>query len=415
MLFLPLIAAVVAAGFVLVFFAARVTETVNDGWEYSLLAASIRKFGWLMAGIALLVFFNVNLLGLSVAVAAIAITLIQRRFAEQDALLWILALSARRQMPLAPAVAAYAFQCRGLYRVKVQRLEELLRAGLPLADAVARLRGLLPAAGVAAAAVGVETGTLARTLADEAACRARHRGVWQSVVLRVAYLGFVVGVLVFMTTAMMIWIVPEFVMIFEDFAVDLPWLTLMVMAVSYRAAVWGPVLLSIMLGCMALVFGVPYLWGGSIGSIPVVGRIVRHRHGAAVLRALAVVVETGRPLETGLEILARAYPVASVWPRLRKAEQAVAAGAACWQSLARVGLIGAGDVPLLESAQRVGNLPWALREVAGRTERRISYRVQGWSQVLFPLAVMAVAAIVALLIVGLMLPLVSLIESGTQW
>ena len=72
------------------------------------------------------------------------------------------------------------------------------------------------------------------------------------------------------------------------------------------------------------------------------------------------------------------------------------------------------DAAVLASAQRVGNLDWALRELAESSDRRLGYRLQFWLQLIFPLIVLAVGALVFLLAVAYFLPLVTLITKLAQ-
>ena len=64
---------------------------------------------------------------------------------------------------------------------------------------------------------------------------------------------------------------------------------------------------------------------------------------------------------------------------------------------------------LLQSAERVGNLSWALRMVADRRARRFSYRMQVLLQILSPIVVLILGAGVMLFVVGMFMPLVDLI------
>jgi protein transport protein HofC len=79
-------------------------------------------------------------------------------------------------------------------------------------------------------------------------------------------------------------------------------------------------------------------------------------------------------------------------------------------SLYEQGLLRPADAAVLESARRVGNLSWALRETAENGERRLAYRLQTWVQALFPLFVLLIGALVFVVAVGYFSPLVILIE-----
>ena len=81
-----------------------------------------------------------------------------------------------------------------------------------------------------------------------------------------------------------------------------------------------------------------------------------------------------------------------------------------WRCLRWQGLIRTSEAAVLESAQRAGNLPWALRELAESGERQTIYRLQAWSQALFPLIVISLGGLVFLLAVAYFSPLIALIQ-----
>ena len=80
------------------------------------------------------------------------------------------------------------------------------------------------------------------------------------------------------------------------------------------------------------------------------------------------------------------------------------------ESLRRHGLIRQPELAILQAAQRVGNLPWALTEMADSVRRRLAYRVQAVAQLLFPPIVILMGLVVMFIVVALFLPLISLIS-----
>jgi len=83
------------------------------------------------------------------------------------------------------------------------------------------------------------------------------------------------------------------------------------------------------------------------------------------------------------------------------------------QSLRDRGLISAADLAVLHAAQRVGNLAWALREIADGHRRRLAYRWQTRLQILFPAAIVCFGLLVLLFWVSYFLPLIALIQKLT--
>ena len=120
-----------------------------------------------------------------------------------------------------------------------------------------------------------------------------------------------------------------------------------------------------------------------------------------------------RPLSEGIAAMAVSYPKWAIRRRLRLASFNVEAGNDWADSLARHGLIQRADHAVLQAAQRAGNLPWAMQEMADSARRRFFYRLQAVIQTVFPFAIVGFGAIVMFIVVSLFLPLVSLIQKLT--
>jgi type II secretory pathway component PulF len=131
---------------------------------------------------------------------------------------------------------------------------------------------------------------------------------------------------------------------------------------------------------------------------------------ALVMRALGVSVRQQQDLNAAVARLSREYPRASIGRRLVEASQRIEQGQLWTEALHRVGLIRDADRAVLESAQRVGNLGWALDEMADSTLRRFSYRLRAALQILFPLVILVFGVLVLWFVAALFLPLVSMIQ-----
>jgi type IV pilus assembly protein PilC len=210
----------------------------------------------------------------------------------------------------------------------------------------------------------------------------------------------------------MIKIMPEFEKIFLDFDMELPRLTLLAISVSQFTVDYlgAPLLiLAVVAMLVALVVGVGYL-----SDRPVLSwlgdRLLRGRRTADVLRILAVSTEHRQPLSNVIERLAQVYPSRLLRRQLAPAAAAVTAGGDWRDSLGSARFVSPAEQSLLKSAEAAGNLPWALRTVAARQEKRTVYRLAAAVQVLYPLLILLLGGMVAFFVVSLFVPLVKLVE-----
>jgi type II secretory pathway component PulF len=150
-------------------------------------------------------------------------------------------------------------------------------------------------------------------------------------------------------------------------------------------------------------------WGSY--NVPIFDRLLGRRHAALVLRSLSLIVEGGKPIALGISVLADHYPTTWVRRRLRGANSYIRGGIDWIEALRRHHVIRPADAAVLSSAESVGNLAWALAELAETAERRLTTSMQLVIQTIFPLVVLILGMVVFVLATAYFLPLVNLIQT----
>jgi type II secretory pathway component PulF len=236
--------------------------------------------------------------------------------------------------------------------------------------------------------------------------------IWRTCIDRSAYLVSVLVILAGVMTFLMIKIMPEYNAIFGEFDIELPVLTALAiefsnLVVSYLGVPIAWIMLVSILA--AVVMGICYLC--DVPALAGLGDwLFRGRRVADVLRILAIATEHRQPLPHVLGRLAVVFPSATIHRRLVPAAQMVAAGDDWREALRKVRLITSAEQSLLTTAERVGNVPWALRAIAGRREKKAVYRLAAALQVLYPAAVLMLGVLVGFFVVSLFMPIVVLIR-----
>ena len=340
----------------------------------------------IILGIVLLIFFGIFSAKVGVS--------------RQETLLLSLAIASERSIPLSAAALAFAEQYGNAYRQRVQMLAMFLDEGVPLPRAMERVRGLVSGESRILAAIGWDAGQLGPALRQAAAMKLLRQSSWGAVLGRVSYL----------TWMLMYFIVPKFEAIFSDFGVPLPQITISVIDASHRLVSFAPLTGLLILAEVLIVVLIPLSFVNSYEiDLAVVDSLFRRKHVGLILRSLALTVDGGKPIESGLALLARDYPSSWVQVRLRLILDATRRGESWTSSFQHYGLLSKSEAQTLDAASRVGNLGWVLRELAESSDRRLGYRLQLWSQFLFPVAVLAVGIVVFLVCVAYFAPLVTLI------
>ncbi len=347
----------------------------------------------------------------SLAMTVFAMVVGRYRVLEWRSLMWSLSAGAERGIPLEQIARAFACERSDEIGLRASRLADYLVGGTPLPEALVHAKTSLPLDGILAARYGTEMGNLGQAIARIAKRQSQLDQVIRSVFEKVFYLFLVASIMSVIISFMMLRIVPVFVKMFDEFEVGLPATTLLVIYASEAAVNYFIFLIPLVL--LASVF---FLMGGLhyVGwlprDFPVVNWLTRRYDGALVMRTLGLAAEEQRPFSNVIATLARLYPKRSVRASLDQAGRSIERGEPWTESLRRTGIIGRADATVLEAAERTGNVAWALDEMADSSVRRWIFRLQLVVNVVFPIFVLLMGVIVAILVVGLFVPLVALIE-----
>lgn len=335
------------------------------------------------------------------------------RRGQHRALLNALATAAQHGIPLPEAARAFADEALGDPGLRSLALAEALERGMPLSAAVRRARLRMGTGMRLAVRLGERLDQLGPALRSQLDDSLQIDMALRDIIGRLVYVVMIVVFMGVVCAYMMIKIVPIFQRMFEEFGLKLPAMTHVVIDSSrwFVNIGWAPTMPLIVIVLPALlVLAVLYYVGWFPRNLPVIWRLFKRYDGALVMRSLALAIRRATPLPSALRLVAETYPLSIVAGRLHQAANRVEAGMPWCESLQRTGLVGQADAAVLAAAERVGNLEWALEEMANSAVRRQIYRLQAWLQVLFPAAILAVGLFVFVFVCGLFMPLVALIQ-----
>lgn len=334
-------------------------------------------------------------------------------YSQQVALLRILAVAAEKQLSLIDVLETFEKDIRGRWRYQVLRLIDLLRSGVPLAKALETIPNVIPANAYFLVKAGAESGTLpsALTLAAEVCAEQRNDRDFLRPGVSV-YLSTILVIMALVVGFICYWIVPKMKHIFANFEMGLPDLTVKIIHISDWIVqyFWLFPVVSLMLYLLRLILiRTGFLESrGGWRSFPGI-----YPRGTApdVLRFLHVVTESGRPLMGAFETLTHTTKNRFLSQRFSAILEDIRKGNDCWTALHDFNLLTPSEVRLLQSAQRAGNLSWALKAIAKSIERRIDYRMALLREYLEPAMIVCLGCLVGAFVIGLFLPLVDLMHS----
>lgn len=356
----------------------------------------VMKLGWLV------LFFAVPVAG------AMVLALLSRRTVQVESLLSVLAIAARRRMPLGPGLAAFADLCRGLPRRRALAVAYLLETGAPLGLALARVPRLFPNSARVLATVGDAAGAVPEGLEQARQSLEARRESHARFAPKLTYLCVVLLAMQAIGGYYVFKVAPRMEAIFADYGMDLPVITKVVLDVSHTLMYVLPFL--VVLELAALIYMVLAFFGWVSWSPAVVSRLFPSREIATILRGLSVGVGAGVPIEATMRTLQSCCPSQWIRRRVALARLRTVDGENWTAALAGQGLLNPDDAAVLDWAQRAGNLPWALATLAESKERRLAYRLDLITQFVFPLIILGLGVIVLCVSAGYFLPLVRMIR-----
>lgn len=337
------------------------------------------------------------------------------RHRRPSQLLWLMSVAVRNNRRLSDELRAHAQACSNAYGKKLYRVAKLLDEGQTLGTALTQVRDVVPTWIVSDILAAEDAGTLATALpelAKQQADRLRADSMRNPLSGTMIYMAACGWSAALVCTFLMIWIIPKFKAIFHGFGTELPKLTMLLIQVTDALTTYpfitGPIVLAGSWLVTELIRADAAGWRNL--RTKWLGWLYPKLDGPDVLRHLARAVAGGQPIVVGLASLSRYHFRPTVRAAMQRVREQVEAGADCWEVLQYEGLLGPHDLQLVRSAGQVGNLSWALRELADLRERRFHHRVRLVFEYLQPIPTIVMGLVVFFVVVPLFMPLVKLLN-----
>jgi len=294
-------------------------------------------------------------------------------------------------------------------------LASQVEGGRSLEDLMESRRGL-PSYVAGLVRAGVRTGKLGEVLVELVDHQRAVRELWQSIRSAMAYPMFLLMLALAIGLFIEFWLVGAYVEMYEEFELELPYIT-QLLAWGYRAGGIWLLALGVVaaLGCVVFrVVGGAARWRRAIATVPLIG-VLWHWMGVSELtRLLAALVAQRVPLPEALRLAAEGVHDANVGQVSRMLADGVEQGQSLSELLDSTCRLPATLVPIVRWGERADELAEAFRQAGEMFEGRVRMRSELVTSVLPPLICVIVAVLATLIVVGLYIPMVSMIQ-GLAW
>ncbi|MEO1972376.1 MAG: type II secretion system F family protein [Pirellulaceae bacterium] len=283
-----------------------------------------------------------------------------------------------------------------------------LRRGFGLGESIGRTFWFMPTDAHVATRCLLHTDDMGELLSESLAPEDPLHQALRRMAEIVLYLGCVLAVLMLIISGMIVFIVPQFRMVFDDFSIELP-------ALSKFAFEIVPPIFLVMSGPIMLCLSAIILWGICLyfdvipSSVPVIDRLSNRLNVSRLLAILGRDVRRGEGITTTLDRLGRFYPHRYFARKVARVANLVCGGMVWIDALSKEKLLATSEATALRSAEKADNLDWALTAISESIRRKVVRRMHRMLGLLGPLSIVVLASIIGLFVIGFMEPLIELI------
>jgi len=297
----------------------------------------------------------------------------------------------------------------------IARVREDVAAGKSLADAMADYPDVFRPLHVAMVRAGERAGFLEEVLANLAGFLERQDELRNKVLGAMAYPLLVATVGVIVGVGLLVFLVPQFKMLFDGVAVPLP--TRLLFAASDVAGTLWPLVVVGLGGSVMGTWGFfrsergRRLWDGWRLRIPVLGRVTRLVAITRFCRVLGTMLANGVPLLESLAISKDATGSIILADSIEEASENVRAGETLAEPLSKSGFFPVEILEMIAVAEESNRMEKTLLQIADTVERRTNRQVDLGVRLIEPLILVALASGIAVFAIALVYPIFSMAGS----
>jgi len=326
-----------------------------------------------------------------------------------------LATLVRSGTPLADALATVGRQADKprvkslLMAVRGQVLE-----GHSLADGLARFPHVFDRLYVATVRSGEQSGHLDLVLERLAEYSEARQQLRQRVQIALIYPIILSLMAVGVVTALLAYVVPEVVKVFENTGQQLPWLTRALIDTSdflrsyYPFLIGGIVVIGLIIQQMLRNEKIRYRFHLLLLRMPVAGKLIKGLNTARLARTLNILIASNVPLLDALTITSQVLENLPMQKSLIKAAEQVREGSSLASALEREGHYPPLIIQLINSGENSGNLEKMLEHAAVSQERELQTLIAMLFGILEPALILIMGAVVLVIVLAIMLPIFEL-------
>jgi type IV pilus assembly protein PilC len=293
-------------------------------------------------------------------------------------------------------------------------VHERVRSGSSLSEAFEAHGSLFPGVYTASLMAGEKSGSLEQVIRRYVAYVKVVSGVKRKTISALVYPAILLALSIGVVAIIVLKVVPEFGLFYEQFDAQLPWSTRLIVSISNFAGAYFLLLLATI---AALIFGA-WTWLHRPGNrvrfdrwltrVPSVGPISQKFATSQAARTLATLLGGGIPLVNAIDVSARSIQNQYIASELLKAAQQVREGGALAAAMNESGAFPDVSIKMVEVGEQTGALQEMLNSLADFYDEEIETSLGRFVTIIEPALLVVMGLVIAGLLLALYMPLFQL-------
>jgi general secretion pathway protein F len=299
-------------------------------------------------------------------------------------------------------------------RALIERIREQVKAGKPLSVALEEEGNQFSSLYISMVRAGEAGGALESTLRQLSDYLERSQLLRGEVINALIYPAFLVVGVLGALALLLAYVVPQFVPIFKDLGVPIPMITEVILALGQFLSAYG---LMVLVGLIALIWGMAVRLRDPqrrerrdrrLLGIRIIGPLLQRVEAARLARTLGTLLHNGVALLQALVIARQVCTNRALQAQVAQAAEAVKGGGTLAGAFGAQPLLPDLALQMIEVGEQAGELDSMLLKVADVFDVEAKRGIDRMLAALVPTLTVVMAALVAVIMLAIMLPLMSL-------
>jgi type IV pilus assembly protein PilC len=305
----------------------------------------------------------------------------------------------------------------GAFRAALDDISQDLEAGEAFSTAIAHHPSVFNELYVDMVRAAEYSGTLDRVLIQVANYLQRQDTALKKLQSAMIYPAVILTLAVGVCTVLIVFVLPNFVSIFNEFHSELPLPTRILLGVGTFAQIWR---LQIVIGLFLAISGVlvfmaspvgRVFWDHTIIRLPVIGPIVVYSIIERFTRTLATMLRAGIPISQTFEVAIASAGNIRYRRGLESVKERMLTGDGFSAPLGATGLFAPMMIRMIRVGEETGTLDSSLEQIADFLAEEMDYKVRNMISLMEPMLVITVGGAVGFVAISVILPMYGLLKS----